>query len=539
MNQIIKLSFLIYIYSLISNNNVLISQELEPTEINKKVKDCIVMIEIHFKTINSISQGSGVVVDERGVIVTNYHLLLGEEYENITTIRIINSGDTVTKVREILEDKLNDILILKVDDYSFPSITWAENQNYSVGQTVYTLSSPLGFENSLSVGIISGLNRKLNYHVEENSFYLENLIQFTAGIDHGSSGGALLNDRGELIGIVVAGSSNNFLNFAIPISLFWNTYIKSIRGIYQQRLDVLNEDYQDRINWELLNLPDDINLYSEGNKAFERRDFVNVIYYYSLFLKNNIGDDSLYYQRGTALLAFNIDTLAVNDFGKISKTDFNKSDLLFDLGCYYKNSMYNIEDTSFKYKADEFFRESIKADSNYYPTYLELSSLYFNDFKNFDSAIKIVSRAISIKNIGHFYFQRSCWNGNNGRTKEELKDLNKAIQFRYNDTLLNFFQYSYDTTIYFPIYYIKRGNILYSLKKFQQAINDFTMCINIEKGEPNWAVYTDDATFFRGLSYYYLKDYKNALVDMESLVAKSMYLDELVPKIKLIKNKLE
>jgi len=103
-----------------------------------------------------------------------------------------------------------DLLILKIKGKKFPAVKIGNSKSLNVGQRVYAIGSPMGLENSISEGIISGLR---SYDELRRSF-----IQITASISPGSSGGAVVNDKGELIGIsTLTFKQGQNLNFAIPI----------------------------------------------------------------------------------------------------------------------------------------------------------------------------------------------------------------------------------------------------------------------------------------------------------------------------------
>lgn len=152
-------------------------------------------------------QGSGFFVTASGIGVSNYHVFEGTTigYETIK----LSNGQTY-KIRNVIaKSKENDFIVFQVESngYSFKYIPLGK-KSPKVGEKVYTIGSPLGFENTFSSGEISQLRD-------------DNLIQINAPIDHGSSGGALINEYGEVIGITSAGieSSGANLNFAIDIDV--------------------------------------------------------------------------------------------------------------------------------------------------------------------------------------------------------------------------------------------------------------------------------------------------------------------------------
>lgn len=150
--------------------------------------------------------GSGFIVREDGVIVTNYHVI------NMAADIKIKIGSRVTNVEGLLHvDPENDIAILKVEGEGYPKVKIGDAHKAQVGEKVYAIGSPKGLENTISEGILSGIR-----DVDSE----RKILQMTAAISPGSSGGPVFNSRGEVIGIatfLIAETQN--LNFAMPINL--------------------------------------------------------------------------------------------------------------------------------------------------------------------------------------------------------------------------------------------------------------------------------------------------------------------------------
>ncbi|NJN96128.1 MAG: trypsin-like serine protease [Anaerolineales bacterium] len=137
--------------------------------------------------------GSGVIVDSRGFIATNHHVV-----ENAGSLSVILANGQTVEAQLITSDPSRDLAVLRVNVTDLPAIIWGDSKAVRPGQGVYAIGSPLGdFPSSVSFGIISGLNRAL----EINEHVIDGLIQTDAAINRGSSGGPLVNTRGEVIGI--------------------------------------------------------------------------------------------------------------------------------------------------------------------------------------------------------------------------------------------------------------------------------------------------------------------------------------------------
>lgn len=155
--------------------------------------------------------GSGVVVDSRGYILTNHHVV-----DKVQGIVVRFHDGSVVAGRVLQYDEAMDLAILKVDtDRPLTPITVGSSADLMVGETVITIGNAFGYENTVSAGIVSQLNR--NVTLSDEQVY-RNLIQTDASINPGNSGGPLVNINGELIGINVAVRAGaQGIGFALPI----------------------------------------------------------------------------------------------------------------------------------------------------------------------------------------------------------------------------------------------------------------------------------------------------------------------------------
>lgn len=164
-----------------------------------------------------ISSGTGFFVSGDGLILTNRHVV---EDETADYTIIMNSGKKIP-AKVMARDKFQDIAILKVDGRNFSFISLADSDNLKVGQTAIAIGNALGeFQNTVSVGIISGLRRTVTATgAISGPEKLQSLIQTDAAINPGNSGGPLIDLRGEAIGIntaIASGAQN--IGFALPIN---------------------------------------------------------------------------------------------------------------------------------------------------------------------------------------------------------------------------------------------------------------------------------------------------------------------------------
>lgn len=162
--------------------------------------------------------GSGVIIDsEEGYIVTNAHVV-----DNADEITVLLSDGKELKAKKIGEDKDTDVALLKVDADGLTDITLADSDDLRVGDFVVAIGNPFGIGQTVTSGIVSALSRSSALGINA----LENYIQTDAAINRGNSGGALVNLKGELVGIntaIVAPTGGNVgIGFAIPSNMMKN-----------------------------------------------------------------------------------------------------------------------------------------------------------------------------------------------------------------------------------------------------------------------------------------------------------------------------
>lgn len=181
-----------------------------------------------FRQVNGM--GTGVVIDPRGYVITNYHVV-----EDVDDIRVtLHSGET-TSAQLVASRIRNDLALIKVNVREpLPTIPRGTSSDLMVGETVIAIGNAYGYVHTSTVGIISALHRDVP--VNETQDY-QDLIQISAGINPGNSGGPLLNINGDMIGVNVAvrvGAQQ--IAFAIPIDQVVDTVSEMIEQHYNNRL---------------------------------------------------------------------------------------------------------------------------------------------------------------------------------------------------------------------------------------------------------------------------------------------------------------
>jgi len=155
--------------------------------------------------------GTGVVVDPRGYVVTNFHVV-----EGVRRIEVTLASGRTTSAELVSHDPRTDLAVIKIaSDEPLPVVTIGTSSDLMIGETVLALGNAYGYEHTVTQGIISALHR--NVEVSRTQRY-DDLIQTDASINPGNSGGPLLNIDGEVIGINVAVRAGaQGIGFAIPI----------------------------------------------------------------------------------------------------------------------------------------------------------------------------------------------------------------------------------------------------------------------------------------------------------------------------------
>jgi len=158
-------------------------------------------------------QGSGVIVEANGLIITNNHVV-----SKADEIRVFLSDKREFKGKLIGTDTKTDIAVVKIEATGLPTVPWADSDQLEVGEYVLAVGSPFGLTQTVTMGIVSAVGRASMGIAEYEDF-----IQTDAAINPGNSGGALVNVRGELVGINTAifsqSGGNMGIGFAVPSNL--------------------------------------------------------------------------------------------------------------------------------------------------------------------------------------------------------------------------------------------------------------------------------------------------------------------------------
>jgi len=182
--------------------------ELTSEQIFAKCSPAVFCIEVYDKYGQATGLGSGFFIDDKGTAVTNYHVIKGAN----SAYAITSSDNVRWKIEGVYDyNEEKDWAIIKVETDDYPYLTIGSPDTIVGGAVVYAIGNPQGFTNTISNGLISNPAQNIGNNVT--------YIQISVPISPGSSGGALINKYGDVIGVTTAGyTDGQNLNFAIPIS---------------------------------------------------------------------------------------------------------------------------------------------------------------------------------------------------------------------------------------------------------------------------------------------------------------------------------
>src|SRR3954470_23731226 len=164
-----------------------------------------------------LSLGSGVVVSADGYVLTNNHVVGQQGRGTVVTVALGDKREV--RARVVGADEATDIALLKLDLRNLPVIPWGDSSKLKVAEWVLAIGNPFQLNQTVTLGIVSATGRSL----EGRLATYEDFIQTDAAINPGNSGGALINARGELVGIntAIATDSGGYqgVGFAVPSNL--------------------------------------------------------------------------------------------------------------------------------------------------------------------------------------------------------------------------------------------------------------------------------------------------------------------------------
>lgn len=212
-----------------------------------------VQVQTFFGAVPQEGAGSGVIVRRDGLILTNFHVVQGAQEITVTLL-------TGKKLRGqvVGSDRFTDLAVVKVEaNQTLPVVELGTSSTLKVGQLAVAIGNPFGLSSSVTVGVVSALNRSIQIGPD---FVVDNLIQTDAAINPGNSGGALVDSAGRLIGVNTAiVREAQGIGFAIPVDIAVTIMNQLVRGgrVVRPALGIILGGEIDRQIQQAYNLPVD------------------------------------------------------------------------------------------------------------------------------------------------------------------------------------------------------------------------------------------------------------------------------------------
>ncbi|MBE6138783.1 MAG: PDZ domain-containing protein [Firmicutes bacterium] len=199
----------------------------------KKIYNAVVVIE-SYKSGKLMGSGTGFVYkkdDNKGYIITNYHVISGASY-----VKVVNANNDVVEAQILGGDEYEDIAVLSIDASMVLDVaTMGSSEEADIGDTLFTVGTPVGSEymGTVTKGILSGKDRTVTVDLDNGGGYVMQVLQTDAAINPGNSGGPLCNINGEVIGVnslKLVEDTIEGMGFAIPIELVMTSIERLEKG---------------------------------------------------------------------------------------------------------------------------------------------------------------------------------------------------------------------------------------------------------------------------------------------------------------------
>ncbi len=436
-------------------------QSLSSEQIYQRVGGAVVTINAYDKNENLTAQASGVILNDKGWVVTNYHVLYGNN-----KIKILLGKDAVSYSDIIGIDPGKDLMILKIKGKKFPQVVIGNAKSLSAGSKVFVIGSALSKDSLVTEGVITKLK---NYDGLRSSF-----IQMTAGISVNNSGGAVVNEKGELIGIsTFALSKGKSIYQLIPVE-----------DIFSVSLDSYSKNNRFK----------DFELFMSGMHSCENEKFYESIEYYSNYIQKYPKDAAAFYNLGFCKNSVMNYSDAVQEFDKAIAISPNYADAFYGRGL----ARQNLKDYN---GAISDYTKAVEINADDVPSLINRARALF-ELKKYSEAIQDLDKVLTLspENADAYYYR--------GLTKDSLQNSKDAVA----DYKL--------AAKYDPLYkskipktgreksndFITSGNARFEQKDYLGALQNYQKAIDSDP-------YYCDAYMYHGNCKIMLKDYPNALKD--------------------------
>jgi tetratricopeptide (TPR) repeat protein len=315
-----------------------------------------------------MGQGSGFIVRPDGAIVTNYHVI--SDAKDIK----VKIGEKILDIEGLIHaDKENDLVILKAKGENLPTVKLGDLEKAHIGEKIYVISSPKGMENTISDGLLSGIRE-----IDEK----RKILQITAPVSPGSSGGPVFNNNGEVIGIAtfLLEEAQN-LNFAMPVNLVKDN-LRERKTSALKKFKI--EDYKKSEEYWL----------NRGHYFFEMESYEKAIEAFRQAITINPNSANTYFNIGAANFNLKKYDEAIEVYKQSIRLDPDDAQIYISLGNAY-DRLNNHE------KASDAYKEAIKIAPDDYKAHYRLAGikLFRDDLlskSEYEQSIKLCKRAIRL-----------------------------------------------------------------------------------------------------------------------------------------------
>ena len=419
-----------------------------------------VSLEMQDRSGAVLSRGSGFFV-RSNLIATNYHVIEGAAQG---TAKLVDRHKKYPIEGYTAVDKTNDLVLLEVTGYGGNPLPLGDSNTVRIGETIYVTGNPIGLEGTVSDGIISSRSDR---HTKER-------LQMTVPISPGSSGGPVLNRKGQVIGVSVSdhrGLGVQNLNFLIPSNYLKTLLTQSgiVKPLSQQNQSISAEIYLDR-----------------GNDKYESGDYKGAIAEYTQAIRLKPDYASAYYNRGNVKDDLGQYLAAIDDYDTAIRLKPNYA------SAYYNRGLAKMKSEQFS-AAIADYDTAIRFKPDYSDAYVN-RGLAKDELGQHLAAIDDYDTAIRLKpDDADAYYNRGLAKMKSEQSSAAIADYDMAIQLRPDDV---------DN-------YFARGYAKVNLEQPSAAIADFDTAIQLK---PDFAL----GYFGRGLAKVYLERLQEAKQDLRT-----------------------
>lgn len=491
------------VYAQNGDKKVLTDDPMNAEQIIEKNKPALVSIWFHtndffsyytysYSSDTTILNGSGFLISEEGIVATNYHVV-----ESIDSILVKTSDGVFYDADLLLVDENNDIALLRLrnpEERKFPVVNLGNSDNVVVGQNIFAIGSPLGFEYTISEGIVAAIREEEKVTFNDPYTYMpiekvfDKVIQITAAISPGNSGGALFNAKGEVIGITTYsyGFYGN-LNFASSINalkkLESSVDFAQLENDEEAKLKLednlfktnykLASSYKGKLsyNWYYTKWTDTMTVmdtFAVKQDSINQNNFVKAQSYYDKCIE--MRPDSFYvYQDLMDMYVFTDHFVEAEELYKDIRDYFTSDSLLNTLSSSLADAYSSSKDYA---KALTFYHKMLEQDTNDAFIYYQIGDLYdkMNDkkssIKNLNMAIKYDSNYTqAYAKLGEIYYDRKDYS----KAKQILEEANEKYLTSYGSAA-----YNLDLHYYLGMIAVREGRKLDAILSYMEMKSIYT-----------------------------------------------------------------